>query len=287
MKVAKILVIGTLVTLFFAGFFTALAAAEGTSFDDAKVISEGTFSGTVTSDYYYAVNIPAHKAILVTLEAGNNSDVALTIYTADKQQAGMSGTASASDGAIDQAFYDGKSNTTYKVYIKIENMNMFTPSNYTITVKFLPSDMMSAATQINNGQKVSGNLVYIDEAVWYKIDVPKGEILNVSFSSSGGKVMVDLYDSQGNIIDSSSGTQGFVNTKLLGQSGTIYIRITSGEIQNSNITYTITPKLTKGSSTVEEVGTAITTTCLIGIIIGIAIIILIIVAIVKLIRRKK
>jgi len=390
-KIPKIIIFGLFAVLLFTGFFTVFAAAEGTSFDDAKEISEGTFSGTVNTSYYYKVNVPAYKAILVTLEAGTdsevylimyseskqevasawvsngeadrvfydgksttdyliylkiknekfiipseytikvefrpsdvmsgaelindgqtisdtlkasgevhwykvnvpaykailvtleagtNSDVYLTMYSESKQQVGLG--AWASNGEADKEFYDGKSTTDYLIYLKISNEKIGT-SEYTIKVESRPSDVMSGAELINDGQKISNTLKASLEVHWYKINVPKGEILNVSFSSSGGEIMVTLYDEKGEAIDLNEGTSGYVDTKLLGQSGTIYIKVTSFEFQNQDVSYTITPKLVKGSSEVEEAATGFSM-MYIG---GVLVVIIVIVLIVYLIVRKK
>ncbi len=281
-RVAKIIVLGIFAAIFLTGFVAVFAAAEGTSFDDAKEISEGTFSGTVANgtSYYYKVNVPAYKAILVTLEAGSDSDVSLTMYSESKQEVGG---AWVSNGEADKEFYDGKSTTDYLIYLKISDMKIFGISKYTIKVEFRPSDVMSSAELINDGQKISDTLKASLEVHWYKINVPKGDILNVSFSSSGGEIMVTLYYEKGEPIDLNEGTSGYVDTKLLGESGTIYIKVTSFEFQNQDISYTITPKLVKGSSDVEETVTGFSMMCIGGVLV----VIIVIVLIVYLIVRKK
>ncbi|RKX37312.1 MAG: hypothetical protein DRP20_04850 [Thermotogae bacterium] len=283
MRVVKIIVLGMFAAFFFTGFFAVFAAAEGTSFDDAKEIGEGTFSGTVANgtSYYYKVTVPAYKAILVTLEAGTDSDVTLTMYDESKQQVGLG--ALASNGETDKGFYDGKSTADYLIYLKISDMKIFGISKYTIKVEFRPSDVMSGAELINDGQKISDTLKASLEVHWYKINVPKGEILNVSFSSSRGEIMIALYDQKGDAIDSNIGTLGYVDTKLLGQSGTIYIKVTSFEFQNQDVSYTITPKLVKGSSEVEQTATGFSMMCIGGVLV----VIIVIVLIVYLIVRKK
>ncbi|ADD08570.1 PPC domain-containing protein [Candidatus Aciduliprofundum boonei] len=398
MRAAKILVTTIAAAMIFTGFFAIFAAAEGTSFDDAKVIGQGTYSGMVTSDYYYKVNVPAYKAILVTLTAGNNAWVSLQIYNNERQDVGLWGHASANDGEKDYAFYDGKSVTSYAVYIKISNLHFFTSSNYTIQIEFRPGDVMAGAQEIEPGKNISGMLkgsleahwykinvppykallvtltaksnseielelynknresigspayaenggsdttfydakstssytVYLRiansklseysgytlraefrpgdvmagaqgisngqtisdeikcsfEAHWYKINVPKGKLLNVSFTSNGGEIDVTLYNSAGNVVDWKYGTKGYVNTETLGESGTIYIKVTAYEYHNT-VNYTITPHLKTGSSDVEQMSNVIATTCLGGIIIAIVIIVLIIILIVKVSRGKK
>ena len=285
MRATKILVTTIVAAMVFTGFFAVFAAAEGTSFDDAKVIGQGTYSGMVTNDYYYKVNVPAYKAILVTLTAGSNSDVGLTMYDSNKQEVGLG--AMASNGERDTAFYDGKSTVQYTIYLKISNLNLV-PSNYTINVKFTPGDVREGAKELTDGQSASGTLLDLNEVNWYKISVPKGKLLNVTFTSNGGEIMVTLYDSSGQSIDYSEGTSGYVTTKLLGQTGIIYIEVTPAvTLNNVNITYTITPHLKSGSSEVQQVSNGISAMCWTGVIIGIVIIILIIVLIVKIAKKKK
>ncbi len=272
------------VLLLFGGLFSAFAAAEGNGFDDAKVIGEGTYTGTVSSDYYFKVTVPAEKSILVTLKSGDDSTVYLTLYDSNREAVDY---ATSEDGATDIAFYDGKSTSDYTVYFKLENGNVLSASTYSIQVQFRPSDIMSGATSINSGSSVSGKLLTGDEVHWYKINVPKGEILNVTFTSTGGNIYVGLYDADGNAIDSQTGTSGYVNTKLLGNSGTIYIKVTSFEFGNREISYTITPEVHRGTSEAQEAGNAIATTCLVGIVIAVIVVILLIVVVMKMFRKKK
>ena len=267
-------------------FFTAFAAAEGTSFDDAQVIGEGTYSGTVDNEYYYMVNVPTYKAILVTLTAGSGANVSLQIYNENRQDVGLTGYASAEDGASDNAFYDGQSSSQYTIYIKITNYNILTPSKYTIKVEFRPGDVMAGAQEISHDQTISDEIKYSSEVHWYKINVPKGKLLNVSFTSNGGEIDITLYDSGGKTIDTEYGTNGYVNTELLGESGTIYIKVTAYEY-NKVVSYTITPHLKTGSSAIEKTSNAVTTTCLIGIIIGIIVVVLLIVLVVRMVKGKK
>jgi len=290
MRAAKILVTTIVAAMIFAGFFAIFAAAEGTSFDDAKEISEGTYVGVVKDEYYYKVNVPAYKAILVTLTAGNNASVSLQIYDSERQDAGLWSHASAEDGETDKAFYDGKSATVYTVYIKILNNNniFFTtkPSNYTIKIEFRPGDIKEGAKSINEVQEVSGTLKHLAEVNWYRIEVPKGEILYLNFTSSGGDISVTLYDGKGEYIDGASGTQGSVDTKTLGQTGTIYIEVKPYQYQNRNIEYTLSPSLTSGSSTVEKGATTLGLICWGGIIIGIIMLVLIIAVVIKVLQKK-
>ena len=265
-------------------FFTAFVAAEGTSFDDAQVIGQGTYSGTVYTEYYYEVNVPAYKAILVTLTAGRDSSVGLQIYNENRQEVGFP--ASAEEGASDNAFYDGKSSSQYMIYIKIANDNTLRYSEYTIKVEFRPGDVMAGAQEISNDQAISDEIKYSSEVHWYKINVPKGKLLNVSFTSNGGDIDVTLYDSSDKVIDTEDGTNGYVNTKLLGESGTIYIQVTAYEY-NKVVSYTITPHLKTGSSDVEQASNAIAATCIVGIIVVIVVIVLIVILIVKVSKGKK
>ena len=273
-----------MVVMLFAGFFTAFVAAEGTSFDDAKEIGEGTYSGNVEYEYYYKVSVPAYKAILVTITTGMNSTVGMGLYDSERQEVD---TTMVSNGEVDKVFYDGKSSSSYSVYIKISNLNLLFPSSYKITVEFTPSDMKEAAQPVNDGQHISGTIKASLETHWYKINVPQDHLLNVTFSSNGGDIMVTLYDEKGKLIDAKDGTTGYVSTEIIGETGTIYIEVTSFEFQNKDISYSITPTLVKGQSEVEKSAIVIGTTCLIGIVIGIVVVILLILVIIKVIRRKK
>ena len=284
MRLPKVWIYTIAAAIVFTSFFAVFAAAEGTSFDDAKLIGEGTYSGTVENDYYYEVNIPAYKAVLVTLTAGSDSSVSLQIYNENRQDVGIFGSASAENGASDNAFYDGQSTSQYTAYIKVGGI--LTSNDYTIKVEFRPGDVMSGAQGVSDSQAISDEIKYSSEVHWYKINVPKGKLLNVSFTSNGGEIDITLYDSGGKTIDTEYGTNGYVSTELLGETGTIYIQVTAYEY-NKVVSYTITPHLKTGSSSVEKAGNAIGTTCLVGIIIGIVVVVLIIVLIVKMVKGKK
>ena len=286
MRTTKIWIYIMVAALVFTTFFTVFAAAEGTSFDDAQMISEGTYTGSVSSDYYYMVSVPAYKAILVTLTAGSGSSVSLQLYNENRQDTGIFGYASAQDGSSDNAFYDAQSSSQYTVYIKVTNDNLLTSSDYTIKVEFRPGDVMAGAQEITDGQTVSSEIKYSAEVHWYKISVPKGKLLNVSYSSNGGDIEVTLYDSSGKEIDYGYGENGYVSTELLGETGTIYIKVTAYEY-NKVVSYTLTPHLKTGSSEAEKASNAAAMTCLAGAIIGIVIIILIVVLILKKGKSKK
>ncbi len=169
----------------------------------------------------------------------------------------------------------------------MENIRIFNVSSYTIKVEFRPGDIKDGATALTDGQSTSGTLKYSMEVHWYKIEVPKGKLLNVTFSSRNGEIMVTLYRSDGSMIDGSTGTSGWVDTKLLGETGTVYIEVKPYEYQNRDISYTLTPKLSTGSSVAEEAGTAIATTCLVGIAVAIIVVVLLIVLVVKVLKGKK
>ena len=256
------------------------------SFEDAEEIGEGTYSGTVDDEYYYKVDVPAYKAILVTLTAGDDADVSLRIYNSNRQDAGT--IAMAENGETDKAFYDEKSSSAYVVYLKVKNYNIFS-STYTLSVEFRPGDVMSSATQLTDGQQLSGTLKASLEVHWYKIDVPKGKLLNVSYTSNGGDISIELYDSQGDWIDIGLGLghAGGVDTELFGESGTIYIKVTSFEFEDRDISYTLTPHLKKGTSTAEKVAHGIATLCLVVIIIIILVVVLLVVIVVIVLRKKK
>ncbi len=276
---------GIVALMLFLGLFPAMVTAQGGSFDDAEEIGEGTYYGTVYDEYYYKVEVPACKAILATLTAGNDSDVSLKVYNSDRQYTEIS--ARAENGEADRAFYDEGSSSAYVVYLQVENYAWFSYSTYTLTVEFRPGDVMWSATQLTDGQQISGTLKASREVHWYKIDVPKGKLLNVSYTSSGGDIEVMLCDSQGDGIDIDFGNTGGVNTELFGESGTIYIKVTSFELGDRDISYTITPHLKKGTSTAEEVAHGIATLCLVVIIIIILVVVLLVVIVVIVLRKKK
>ncbi len=285
MRAGRIGIIMLVAVVLSTGFFGMFAAATGTGFDDAQAIGEGTYSGTVsTNDYYYVVTVPAYKAILVTIEAGSNSTVSLDIYNSDRQQVAHEDHSPwVSDGERDLAFYDGMSSSDYEVYIQLGNIKFGGVSSYTIKVEFRPSDMMSAAVSVTDGQTVSGTIKYSSEVHWYKINVPKGKLLNVTFNSNGGDVAIDLYDAKNNLIDTNDGTQGSVDTKLLGQTGTIYIKVTAYEY-NNDVSYSFTPHLKTGSSDVQQAATGFSVLCIGGIVIVLVVIILLVLLVV---RKKK
>ena len=213
-----------------------------------------------------------------------NSSIGMSLYDSERQEIDST---MVSNGEADKSFYDGKSSTSYVVYIKIINFDLLFPSSYKISVEFRSSDMREAAQLLNDQQHVSGTLKASLETHWYKINVPQGYLLNVTFSSSGGDIMVTLYDENEKTIDAKEGTSGYVSTQIFGETGTIYIKVTSFEFQNKDISYSITPTLVKEHSEVEKTAIAIGTTCLVGIIIGIAVVILLIVVVIKVIRGKK
>ena len=264
----------------------ALADTEpNDSFDEAESVGEGTFSGNVAYGLlvedidYYKISVPAYKSVFISGESGADASISMTLYDWNRESKDY---ASMNNGERSTLFFDGKSSSAYTVYLKING-----DGEYTFTVEFRPSDMMSAAVSINSGQSVEGTLKAYSEVHWYKIDVPEGKILNVTITSNGGEIDAKLYDDEGNIVDWEIGNSVTLTTKTLGQTGTLYIKVTSSEWQNREITYTLTPELTAGSSTVDETTTAIGTMCIIGLIIIIVIVILIIVLIVKLLKPKK
>ena len=268
--------------------FSGFVSAVGTSFDDAQVIGEGTYTGNITTnDYYYKVTVPGCKAILVTLISESDNWVCIQIYDSERQDVGLDGYASAGNGESGKAFYDGKSSTPYVAYIKVSPFFYYGYGGpYTLIVEFRPGDVMIGAKEISDNTTVSDEIKYPLEKHWYKISVPKGKLLNITYATQGGEITVTLYDSKGNYIDSSSGQIGYVSTEVFGETGTIYIEIETYEYPSNPIKYYFTPHLKSGVPTASAGVLALGTCCIVGIIIAVALIGVIIAFLIKKITQQ-
>lgn len=195
--IAAIMVLTLLIT---AGGVVLADTDTNDDFDNAEQVGEGTFSGTVSSglstdDDYYKISVPAEKSVLVTVTSGSDADISLTLYDGNRVE---QDSVASTKGEMNYLFYDGKSSTSYTVYLYFSG-----DGDYTFTVEFRPSDMMSGATSVSSGETVNGNIKVGGEVHWYKISLKDGEGMNLTGTATGDGVWIDLYDSGGDELDTN------------------------------------------------------------------------------------
>ena len=250
MKIRKILAVLVLISMIAPIGMLAMGDTEpNDDFEHAELIGTGTHTGTVSDYYdssltehedidYYKVQVPAGKAILISLTGESGKTVSLHTYNEEKQD--VYEMAQSTDGALDRAFYDGKSTTGYVIYLKISS-GYDEIVNYTLKVEFRPSDIMSSATGLTENQEVSGIFYDVGEVHWYKTLVVGNKSLLITLKSKTGDLHADLYDSNGNnLYSSASANSGGLDTAFYdGKSSTpyqVYIKIST---YDENAEYTI------------------------------------------------
>ena len=249
MKIGKIIAVLILMSMVIPTTMLVMGDVEpNDDFEHAELIGAGTHTGTVSDYYdtsfnehkdidYYKVQVPSGKAVLISLTGESGKTVTLEMYNEEKQD--VYEMAHSTDGALDRAFYDGKSSQQYIVYAKVYTLDNM--ANYTIKVEFRPSDIMSSATQINENQKVSETLYSVSEVHWYKITVPAGKKLNLSVTSKGDDVWVSLYKEDGTLVNIDHGTSfSIAGSNTHDTSITAYIKVSS--LSTNKVSYTFTPK---------------------------------------------
>ena len=237
---SRTIAIMLLFSLIVPSIFMALGDTEpNDSFDQAEQIGEGTFSGTVSSglitdDDYYKVSVPAEKSVLVTVISGSSADISLTLYDGNRAE---QSSAYSENGAMDYVFYDGKSTTTYTVYLYFSG-----DGDYNFTVEFRPSDMQSAATSIGNGDTLNKDIKVGEEVHWYKIALGDGQGVNITGTASGDGVYVDISNSNGDELDTNylnNQHQSFSLAYATETQATVYLTVYPVGYGYIDITYTL------------------------------------------------
>jgi hypothetical protein len=221
-----------LIFLIFVLFFASISFAEaGNSFETAKLITPGTYSGENISknneDYYKIELNPGYRMnILITAKTQNRGNVGeINIYNEKRMELSSNGFFFNSGEAIQEMYWVASSKDESNIYfIKVGNYGAGT-YDYSINVTIEDNtdiesgtdapDTFEDALEITPGKHrgwLIAGTVGTDQIDMYKINLNKGELLTVNLTpESTASMNISIYDS----------TRKFQKSKLSPNEGAI------------------------------------------------------------------